>query len=76
MNRIDINIDSIQDIGQIIRSRRKYLGLTQKELGSILGKSNTYLSDIEVGKTMPSLKTIIILCNKLNLEFRILDRKY
>ena len=76
MSKIDFAVSNVNEIGQVIRNRRKYLGLTQVELGKILGKSNTYLSDIEVGKTIPSLKTLIIICKTLSLEFIIMERTY
>lgn len=76
MSKIDFAVSNVNEIGQVIRKRRKNLGLTQVELGEILGKSNTYLSDIEVGKTIPSLKTLIIICKTLSLEFIIMERTY
>ena len=74
MSKIDFTLNNVSEVGQIIKRRRKSLGLTQIELGKKLGKSNTYLSDIEVGKTIPSLRTLILLSNSLDLEFRIVER--
>jgi len=45
-------------IGDNIRKYRKKKNLTQKELGDILKISNTYLSDMEIGRTNPSIKTL------------------
>lgn len=38
-------------IGEIIRERRKARGLTQVELGAIIGKSGQVISNIERGYT-------------------------
>lgn len=44
-------------IGLKIRTLRRENKLTQKSLAIKSGISNTYLSDIEVGRTNPSLRT-------------------
>jgi len=44
--------------GQTIKRERKGYGLTLKELSQRTGISIAYLSDIERGRTDPSLKTI------------------
>jgi transcriptional regulator with XRE-family HTH domain len=75
MSKIDFTLSNVSEAGQAIKSRRKTLGMTQIELGRVLGISNTYLSDIEVGKTIPSLKTIIKLFSKLDLDLKIVARK-
>lgn len=46
------------NIGERIRAERKKKRISQKELAERAGISNTYLSDIEVGRTDPSLKTL------------------
>ena len=45
-------------IGDNIRKYRKKKNLTQKELGDIVKISNTYLSDMEIGRTNPSINTL------------------
>ncbi|MCY6957820.1 helix-turn-helix domain-containing protein [Clostridium brassicae] len=47
---------SIQGIGERIKSRRKNLRLTLRELGAECGVSATFLSDIETGKSLPSME--------------------
>lgn len=47
---------SIQSIGERIKSRRKSLGWTLRRLGSECGVSATFLSDIETGKSLPSME--------------------
>jgi len=45
-------------IGLKIRTLRRENKLTQKSLAIKSGISNTYLSDIEVGRPNPSLRTL------------------
>lgn len=53
-----------QQIGLRIRSRRKKLKMTQKELGGdVLSKSA--VSQIELGRLMPSLESLAYLANRL-----------
>ena len=58
-------------IGDNIRKYRKKKNLTQKELGDIVRISNTYLSDMEIGRTNPSIKTLKRIAK--GLEFSYVD---
>ena len=52
-------------IGKKIKALRLEKGLKQFELAKKAGISNTYLSDIEIGRTNPSLKTLEKIANAL-----------
>lgn len=56
-------------IGDNIRKYRKQKKLTQKELGDIVGISNTYLSDMEIGRTNPSIKTLKKIAKGLEVSY-------
>lgn len=43
--------------------------MTQKDLGNIIGISNTYLSDLEVGRTNPSIKTLKRIATALEISY-------
>ncbi|MFB0919224.1 MAG: helix-turn-helix transcriptional regulator [Clostridiaceae bacterium] len=58
------------DIGEVIKTKRKALGISQKKLAEMAGISNTYLSDIEVGRTDPSLKTMTKIAKALDIELK------
>lgn len=63
------NIVIVDDqIGKYLKERRQELGKTQKEMGKILELSNTYISDIEVGRTIPSISTLCGLLEALDGE--------
>lgn len=56
-------------IGDNIRKYRKMKNLTQKELGDIVKISNTYLSDMEIGRTNPSIKTLKRIAKGLEISY-------
>lgn len=56
-------------IGDNIRKYRKKKNLTQKELGDIIKISNTYLSDMEIGRTNPSIKTLKRIAKGLEISY-------
>jgi transcriptional regulator with XRE-family HTH domain len=56
-------------IGDNIRKYRKSGKLTQKDLGEAIGISNTYLSDIETGRTNPSIKTLKKIAKALDINY-------
>jgi transcriptional regulator with XRE-family HTH domain len=69
-----ISLDDVFD-GKIIKQLRKQKKLRQNELAKLAGISNTYLSDIEVGRTNPSLKTLISIARVLEVDINILISK-
>lgn len=56
------------DIGEKIREERIKKGLKQRQLANKAGISNTYLSDIEVGRTTPSIKTLMKIAQALDVD--------
>ncbi|MBR0576477.1 helix-turn-helix transcriptional regulator [Proteiniclasticum sp. BAD-10] len=56
-------------IGENIRRERKKKNITQKELGEKVGISNTYLSDMEIGRTNPSIKTLRKIAQGLDIHY-------
>jgi HTH-type transcriptional regulator/antitoxin HipB len=60
-----------EELGKIIRARRKVLNLTIGELSEYTGLSRTTISDIELGKTNPRLDIINEIFRFLNLEMKI-----
>ncbi len=56
-------------IGDNIRKYRKIKNLTQKDLGEAIGISNTYVSDMETGRTNPSIKTLKKIAKGLEVNY-------
>jgi len=55
-------------IQQLIKSRRLYLNLTQTELANKSGVKQNYISDIEHGKSTPTLETVNKLLKALGVD--------
>ena len=56
----------------IIKKKRKQMGMTQKELADKCGVSYQSISNLETGKTF-SLNLLTKVCNVLGLSFNIID---
>ena len=51
-----------------IKERREQLGISQKELAEKVGISQSFLCDIEQGRSKPSIDTAIKIAQVLNVE--------
>ena len=60
------------ELSKNIKKLRLKRGLTQKELASETNYSVTYISDIETGRTVPSVKTLISLGEALSVGISVL----
>jgi len=58
------------EIGKKIKFIRKSMGINQNKLAQSSGISNTYLSDIENLRTVPSLKTLNSLAIALEVSLK------
>ena len=57
-----------RDFGQVIRARRRQLGLTQQEIGRRIKTSTPYVGHLEAGKRHPSDKVLSRLAQVLGLD--------
>lgn len=57
--------------GEILKERRKELGLTQKELADIVGRERTYINRIEKGETDLQLSSLIRIATALGLMLKL-----
>jgi transcriptional regulator with XRE-family HTH domain len=60
----------LDSIGETIKRERLKKSLKQYELAEKASISNTYLSDIEVGRTSPSLKTLNNIAKALEIDVK------
>ena len=58
------------NVGKKIKEERLKLGLTQKEVAERSGISTSYICDIEVGRTNPSLKTLEKISRALEIDIK------
>ena len=62
-------------IGQQIRFYRDAKDITQTTLAAEIGMSRDHISQIERGLSLPSQKTLDLICNKLDLEQKLVLTK-
>lgn len=55
-------------VGRNIKFYRRKAGFTQLKLSFVTEISKDYISEIERGKTLPSLKRLEIIANALDIE--------
>ncbi|HBQ63693.1 MAG TPA: XRE family transcriptional regulator [Clostridiales bacterium] len=58
------------NLGEKIKSIREQKGLRQKDLAVKSCMSNTYLSDIEVGRSLPSFRTLEKIASALDVDMK------
>ena len=61
----------MEQIGTIIKERRKELGINQQELADLASVGINSLVAIERGKGNPSLKTLLRILDVLGLEIKL-----
>jgi y4mF family transcriptional regulator len=62
---------TLDNLSQLLRRRRRELGVTQADLARLAGLSLHGVSDIETGKGNPTLETLLKLSDALGLRIVI-----
>lgn len=57
--------------GEVLRERRRELGMTQKELAESVGCERTYINRIEKGETDMQLSSFLRLADALGVNLRL-----
>ncbi len=71
-----MNIVTTEDIGQIIRQKRKEDGLTLAEAAAVCGVSYAFLSALENGKATVQLNKVLQVFKGLGLELQVNVRSW
>ncbi|GED14035.1 helix-turn-helix domain-containing protein [Aneurinibacillus migulanus] len=61
-------------LGLVISQGRKNKNLTQQQLSNLTGLSRSYIADIEKGRYMPSVTTLVVLATYLQLDLNFLTK--
>lgn len=56
--------------GEMLRDRRKALGMTQKELAEKVGRERTYINRVEKGETDMQLSSFLRIADALGISVR------
>ena len=65
----------IEELGKLIKHRRKVLGLTIRDLAELTGMSKTTISEIERGTRNPTFDVLQNIFEFLNLEIKVEVKK-
>ncbi len=63
--------DLARKLGNVIRSQRKALGLTQQELSRFAGCGVAFLYELETGKSTVRMDKLLAVLQVLGLELRV-----
>lgn len=60
-----------QELGLILKDRRRKLRLTQQELSDLAEVNINTIVSIEKGQGNPKIQTVFLICNVLGLELSL-----
>ena len=70
-----ISIHSTEDLGSVLRSRRKKQKMTQSDLAALAGTGVRYIVDLENGKPTARIGPALKLIEWLGLEITIREKR-
>ena len=56
---------------EAMKKRRKELKITQTELAEKLGVKQQYIAAVEQGKKVPTIKTVVRICDAIGLQVKV-----
>lgn len=68
------SVSSMQEIGELVRDKRKQDGLTQTELAELSQVGTRFLSELENGKTTLRFDKVIQVLQNLGLQLNVTPR--
>ena len=66
-----MKIENIEDLGQILKKRRKHIGITQKELALSCGCGLRFISDLENGKPTCHIGKVLRVIRALGMDLEL-----
>ena len=71
---VDGKVRDAQTLGEIIRRRRKKLGMTQTDLARACHCSVRFVSELERGEAGGNIKQVISLCKEIGIDLYARER--
>ena len=68
-----MRIETMYDMGLVIRQRREALGLSQEQLAARTGVSRSWLAKVETGKMSFDLRRVLMVLDALGLHLEVDD---
>ena len=63
-----MGVDLKNHIAAVVRTARKAKGLTQEQVSALIERTPESLSNVERGHALPSIETLVALCDVLEIE--------
>ncbi|MEH6664033.1 MAG: helix-turn-helix transcriptional regulator [Brevundimonas sp.] len=67
-------VASVEDLGPLVRARRRALGLTQQDLADAAGTGRRFISELEAGKATVEFGKVLQVCRSLGLDLFVAQR--
>jgi transcriptional regulator with XRE-family HTH domain len=67
-----MTVEVAKEIGKVIKNAREREELTQQDLSEKISISRNYISDIECGRYVPSVETLLLLAIELKIDLNLL----
>ena len=67
-------IDRVRNLGQLVRDKRRAIGVRQSDLAALAGVGTRFLSELENGKETAEIGKILLVLNRLGLDVWITPR--
>lgn len=64
----DNKIQSIAELGKIVRRRRKQMGISQADLSGMTGLGNRFIVDLEKGKPTIQFEKVLLILSLLGID--------
>ena len=71
MASVERKVVSVLDVGDIVRARRRELGITQAQLAQFCGTGNRFISELERGKQTLEMGKVLLVLRKLEINITI-----
>lgn len=71
----DGKLRNAQDLGDIVRERRRELGLTQVKLADLCQCSPRFISELERGVAGGNIKQVIYVCRQIGIDLYAKPRR-
>ena len=67
-------VASVAELGQLVRDKRRAIGMRQADLAALAGVGTRFLSELENGKETAEVGKVLRVCHRLGLDVWIAPR--
>jgi y4mF family transcriptional regulator len=70
-----ITVTEAERLGEVLRARRKHLGLSQDDVAGVVGVNRRVVGELERGKATVQLDIVLRVAGALGLDFEFRERR-